>query len=93
MEKINSRHHPNLLSIVIPAYNEEDGIDAIIQRVLAVGPDLLSPVPCNGCLFHLFFIWTTYDRITPLKHPVWNGGAENRSGALQHLSWAPHQSG
>ena len=40
MEKINSRHHPNLLSIVIPAYNEEDGIDAIIQRVLAVGPDL-----------------------------------------------------
>ena len=29
-----------MLSVVIPAYNEEDGIQSIMQRVLAVGPDL-----------------------------------------------------
>ena len=28
------------LSVVIPAYNEEDGIQSIMQRVLAIAPDL-----------------------------------------------------
>ncbi|MBC8077873.1 MAG: glycosyltransferase family 2 protein, partial [Chloroflexales bacterium] len=30
------------LSVVIPAYNEEDGIAAIVDRVLAIGPQLAA---------------------------------------------------
>jgi glycosyltransferase involved in cell wall biosynthesis len=35
-----SRERPSVLSVVIPAYNEEDGITAIMERVLAVRPEL-----------------------------------------------------
>jgi hypothetical protein len=32
--------HSTILSVVIPAYNEEDGIEAILERVLSVRPAL-----------------------------------------------------
>ncbi len=32
----------SMLSVVIPAYNEEDSIEAVAQRVLAVGPELAA---------------------------------------------------
>ena len=31
-----------MLSVVIPAYNEEDGIAAIVDRVLAIEPEPVS---------------------------------------------------
>jgi glycosyltransferase involved in cell wall biosynthesis len=39
-EREPSREFPSVLSVVIPAYNEEDGITAIVERVLAVRPEL-----------------------------------------------------
>jgi len=35
-----TRGNSSILSVVIPAYNEEDGITAIVERVLAVRPEL-----------------------------------------------------
>jgi glycosyltransferase involved in cell wall biosynthesis len=35
-----SKERVSVLSVVIPAYNEEDGIISIVERVLAVRPDL-----------------------------------------------------
>jgi glycosyltransferase involved in cell wall biosynthesis len=37
-----SRERPSVLSVVIPAYNEEDGITSIMERVLAVRPELAA---------------------------------------------------
>jgi glycosyltransferase involved in cell wall biosynthesis len=39
-EMESSAERPAVLSVVIPAYNEEDGITAIVERVLAVRPEL-----------------------------------------------------
>jgi glycosyltransferase involved in cell wall biosynthesis len=36
MENYSNHHTPSSLSVIIPAYNEEDGIKTIIDRVLAV---------------------------------------------------------
>lgn len=37
-----SHQNPGLLSVVIPAFNEEDGIQEMIERVLAVRPSLVE---------------------------------------------------
>jgi glycosyltransferase involved in cell wall biosynthesis len=88
MEKINSRHHPNLLSIVIPAYNEEDGIDAIIQRVLAVGPDLSKSgidmeliIVDDGSKDRTAEMVKTCDGVLLIRHPINKGyGAALKTG-------------
>ena len=88
MEKINSRHHPNLSSIVIPAYNEEDGIDAIIQRVLAVGPDLSKSgldmeliIVDDGSKDRTAEMVKTCDGVLLIRHPINKGyGAALKTG-------------
>ena len=88
MEKINSRHQPNLLSIVIPAYNEEDGIDAIIQRVLAVGPDLSKSgldmeliIVDDGSKDRTAEMVKTCDGVLLIRHPINKGyGAALKTG-------------
>jgi glycosyltransferase involved in cell wall biosynthesis len=88
MENVNSMHHPNLLSIVIPAYNEEDGIDAIIQRVLAVGPDLSKSgidmeliIVDDGSKDRTAEMVKTCDGVLLIRHPINKGyGAALKTG-------------
>lgn len=88
MENVNSIHHPNLLSIVIPAYNEEDGIDAIIQRVLAVGPDLSKTginmeliIVDDGSKDRTAEMVKTCDGVYLIRHPINKGyGAALKTG-------------
>jgi hypothetical protein len=79
------------LSVVIPAYNEEDGIAAIVERVLAVraplaavGMDLELIVVDDGSGDHTAEITRRYDGVTLVCHEQNAGyGAALKTGFAQ----------
>ncbi len=76
------------LSVVIPAYNEEDGIAAIIERVLAVRPslqamgiDLELLVVDDGSSDRTCAIVSRYPQVNLVRHKVNRGyGAALKTG-------------
>ena len=84
------------LSVVIPAYNEEDGIEAIVERMLAVreplavfGMDLELIVVDDGSCDRTAEITRRYDGLTLVCHERNAGyGAALKTGfALAHGQW------
>ncbi|MDF1500926.1 MAG: glycosyltransferase family 2 protein [Anaerolineales bacterium] len=80
------------LSVVIPAYNEEDGIEEIARRVLAVEPDLKDVgveklellVVDDGSSDATALIAEGIDGVTLIKHEVNRGyGAALKTGFSQ----------
>jgi glycosyltransferase involved in cell wall biosynthesis len=76
------------LSVVIPAWNEEDGISAIVERVLAVGPaladtgvDLELIVVDDGSADRTAEIVNGYPNVRLVRHPANRGyGAALKTG-------------
>jgi len=88
--------HSQILSVVIPAYNEEDGIAAIVERVLAVrgplaavGMDLELIVVDDGSTDHTAEITLRYDGVALVCHEQNAGyGAALKTGfALARGEW------
>ncbi len=88
---IETRAQPTetaLLSVVIPAYNDENGIAALIERVLAVqshlrtlGIGLELLVVDDGSMDHTAEITATYDEVRLLRHNPNRGyGAALKTG-------------
>jgi glycosyltransferase involved in cell wall biosynthesis len=83
-----SRERSSVLSVVIPAYNEEDGIIAIVERVLAVRPelegvglDLELVVVDDGSADRTAEIVATCDGVRLVCHPTNRGyGAALKTG-------------
>lgn len=83
-----SRERPPVLSVVIPAYNEEDGITAIMERVLAVRPELAGigvdlelVVVDDGSADRTAEIVAAYPGARLVRHPVNRGyGAALKTG-------------
>lgn len=80
---------PKKLSIVIPAWNEESGITAIIDRVLAVGPQLvdcgIEPLELivvdDGSQDRTAEIVTAYEHVSLIQHEHNRGyGAALKTG-------------
>jgi len=78
-----------MLSIVIPAYNEEDGIAAIVERVLAVRPAVMATgltdmeliVVDDGSADHTADIVADYPDVRLVRHPHNRGyGAALKTG-------------
>ena len=89
-------HNPVTLSVVIPAYNEEDGIAAIVERVLAVreplaaiGMGLELIVVDDGSCDGTAAITRRYDSVTLVCHERNSGyGAALKTGfALAGGEW------
>ncbi len=80
-----------ILSIVIPAYNEEDGIACIIERVLATRPALEARgaeleliVVDDGSRDRTAEIAARYPAVKPVRHPTHHGyGAALKTGFAQ----------
>lgn len=93
MEAIDSSNgFPKKLSIVIPALNEEHGISAIIERVLAVGPELnecgVAPLELivvdDGSQDHTAEMVSHYQQVSLVRHAHNRGyGAALKSGFNQ----------
>ena len=83
-----SRERPSVLSVVIPAYNEADGIAAIVERVLAVRPeltrvgvDLELVVVDDGSADRTAEIVTACPGVRLVRHPTNKGyGAALKTG-------------
>jgi glycosyltransferase involved in cell wall biosynthesis len=79
---------PSILSVVIPAYNEEDDIAAIVERVLAVRPELSEVgvdleliVVDDGSADRTAEIVVTYPGARLVRHPTNKGyGAALKTG-------------
>ena len=75
----------NVLSVVIPAYNEEGGIAHIIERVLSTRPrladagvdDLELIVVDDGSCDETVAITTRYPKVRLIRHPVNRGYGDN----------------
>ncbi|MGD1994228.1 MAG: glycosyltransferase family 2 protein, partial [Anaerolineae bacterium] len=84
-----AEEHSSVLSVVIPAWNEEDGIEAIMERVLAVRPalaqvgvsDLELIVVDDGSADRTAEIVAAYDGARLIRHEVNRGyGAALKTG-------------
>jgi glycosyltransferase involved in cell wall biosynthesis len=82
----------NVLSVVIPAYNEEGGIAHIIERVLSTRPrladagvdDLELIVVDDGSRDETAAITTRYPKVRLIRHPINRGyGAALKTGFSQ----------
>jgi len=79
----------NVLSVVIPAYNEEQGIAHIVERVLSIQPELQKNgvdeleliVVDDGSQDHTAEIVTRFAGVTLIRHPTNRGyGAAIKTG-------------
>ena len=92
MSVLSATKKTNVLSVVIPAYNEEDGIAEIIERVLAIRPGLADVevdgleliVVDDGSSDKTADIAAGYSQVRLIRQPVNRGyGAALKTGFSQ----------